>query len=330
MLIVARMIEKQTAAFMAALAKKESASVATGGNSVRSIPSTTGAAYPGVQRSEPIMGAEDSGDRRSHRGRGEATMGGDILEPFDLDEAELNVERRVSKIDQLSEIYGWSRYERAYFAQGRLKGAASMEGRIKESVSTTRRLWRSVGGIGSAAKATKRDPGEFLPCEDGVIGAMPFYRPGCGIGPYQRTARPWRVLTMRRWRYWCDAVLQARMRYRSLSEDRLWSCGRQHTRRGVRLLLSYIPTLGGYYGIPGDDNPEFIVRRNEERGGTAEGTISGGFKVEACGGRSEAGTEGGVLQFPGGWQSLQSKLHEGACRPLSTMSWRRAYGEGLP
>lgn len=63
-----------------------------------------------------------------------------------------------------------------------------MEGRIKEDVPTARRLWRSGGGIGSAAKATKRDPGELLPCEDGVTGTMPYYSRGHGISSYQRTA----------------------------------------------------------------------------------------------------------------------------------------------
>lgn len=60
----------------------------------------------------------------------------------------------------------------------------------------------------------------------------------------------------------------------------------------MRPLLSYIPTTWLLL--------EFIVKRNEERGGAAEGTTSAGFKGEACDGRrEEAGTERGVLQLPG-------------------------------
>ncbi|KAK9728670.1 Zinc knuckle [Popillia japonica] len=141
LLIVARMMEKQTAAFMAALAKKEPAvvptdlstadgsglqSVATGGNSIGSIPSTTGEVIGAVAR------------------RGwEARMGGDILEPFDPDEADWNVERWVSKIDQLGEIYGWSPYERAYFAQGQLKGAARKWFNYLDDYGLTWEQWKA-------------------------------------------------------------------------------------------------------------------------------------------------------------------------------------------
>ncbi|KAK9747123.1 hypothetical protein QE152_g5601 [Popillia japonica] len=187
--IVARMMEKQTAAFMAALAKKELAviptdlstaggsglqSVATGGNSMRSISSTTGTASPGVQRSEPIIGDEDSGDRRSHRGRGEARMGGDILEPFDPDEADSNVERWVSKIDQLGEIYGGSLYERAYFA-------------LLVSGSITSTIMNSLGSNGRR-NCRRR-------FHDGKIMASSWRNWWRGES-YQ--TRPWRAIIMQR------------------------------------------------------------------------------------------------------------------------------------
>ncbi|KAJ8929644.1 hypothetical protein NQ314_017647 [Rhamnusium bicolor] len=51
-------------------------------------------------------------------------MGSDMVKPFDPEDRFVNVDRWLSTIDQLSEVHGWSEYEKSYFMQIKLRGSA--------------------------------------------------------------------------------------------------------------------------------------------------------------------------------------------------------------
>lgn len=55
---------------------------------------------------------------------GELTMAVEILEPFDSEDEDANVNRWLSTVDRLGEIHGWTAVKRSYFTQAKLRGAA--------------------------------------------------------------------------------------------------------------------------------------------------------------------------------------------------------------
>ncbi|KAK9701518.1 hypothetical protein QE152_g30573 [Popillia japonica] len=52
--------------------------------------------------------------------RGESRVGGDILEPYDPQDKDQNVDRWLAKIDQMGAIHHWSEYERSCYMQAKL------------------------------------------------------------------------------------------------------------------------------------------------------------------------------------------------------------------
>lgn len=123
--IVSRLVPAQPVASQAGVTSQETpvSSRSEGQQSVASEAGCSVAEVGAVQGGGTSLTASASGvDGKVVRG--EMRVGGDILEPFDPDDPEANMERWVAKIDQLGEIYGWSDFERAYFAQMKLKGAA--------------------------------------------------------------------------------------------------------------------------------------------------------------------------------------------------------------
>lgn len=55
--------------------------------------------------------------------RGESRVGGDILEPYDPQDKDQNVDRWLAKIDQMGAIHHWSEYERSCYMQAKLREA---------------------------------------------------------------------------------------------------------------------------------------------------------------------------------------------------------------
>ncbi|XP_069699915.1 uncharacterized protein [Periplaneta americana] len=73
-------------------------------------------------REGTLCGSAASSSRASSRPT--ARAGGELVDAFDPDDCECNVDRWLNKIDQLGRIHDWSDYERAYFMQTKLGGGA--------------------------------------------------------------------------------------------------------------------------------------------------------------------------------------------------------------
>ncbi|GJQ73146.1 hypothetical protein Trydic_g1773 [Trypoxylus dichotomus] len=96
-----------------------------------------------------IAGSESSSGRGS---RTDARDGGEIPESFDQDKDQ-NMDRWITKIDQSGTMHGWSKYERAYYMQAKLRGAA--------------RAWVLVGTGGLRQ-------GVIVTADGGSQGAKPY------------------------------------------------------------------------------------------------------------------------------------------------------------
>ena len=91
-----------------------------GGCHARSVPGSC----QGECRGECCSRGRSQASTSSRDGPVGSRAGGDILEPFDPDDEDPNVDSWLNKLDQLGKVHVWSEYERSCFMQAKLRGAA--------------------------------------------------------------------------------------------------------------------------------------------------------------------------------------------------------------
>lgn len=105
----------------------------TSGHTTVTTPSTTG--KPAMYWTDTLLG---------RRVGGNLTMSMEMLEPFDPDDEDANIERWVSVVDKLGDVYGWTPVERSYMTQAKLHGAARTWFNLLEDSDRTWEGWKEA------------------------------------------------------------------------------------------------------------------------------------------------------------------------------------------
>ncbi|XP_044262773.1 uncharacterized protein LOC123010135 [Tribolium madens] len=149
---VGKIIKEQAALFFASNASAANSTAQQLGVAVRgretgqmasmAVPTTSGEAA-----STPRSTGDYSGDLQGEfvatkRARMEFSVGAEIIDQFDPDSPDCNIEKWLTKIDQLGDVYGWSPLGRSSCMQARLGGRARIWFNRLETYDLTWTEWK--------------------------------------------------------------------------------------------------------------------------------------------------------------------------------------------